>query len=176
LVIVFAGLFRPWRPFMPAKGKKNTAVQGPLGAPPGGPYLQMAFFCERVLVESDGVVSFIRQIDRLTTNASGPSAPATMPATNYSAFLALAMKSGTARGSFEMQVVRERPSGIRDGQPVFTLTIFFEGEDRGVGVYGPISLNFEEEGLYWFDVLLDGTLMTRMPFRVIYQRVAAGRV
>src|SRR6266545_1731538 len=89
-------------------------------APPQGPYLQMAFFCERTLIEGDGVVSFIRQIDRLTATASGPGAPREMPPTALSAFLAVGMKSGGARGTHEIKVIRERPSGIRDADPLLT--------------------------------------------------------
>lgn len=132
----------------------------------------MAFFCERILTEADGVVSFIRQIDRLTTTASGPGAPRDMPATTLSAFLAIALKSGGARGTHELRIIRERPSGIRD-EPMLSLTVFFEGEERGAGVYGQVNLNFEEEGLYWFDLYLGETLMTRLPFRMIYQRATA---
>ena len=145
----------------------------PQGAPTGGPYLQMAFFCEKVLHEADGVASFIRQIDRLTTTRSDPSAPAKMPTTTYTPFLAITIKSGAARGSHEIKIFRESPSGIRDTAPLFTMTAFFEGEERGVGLYGPITMTLEEEGLYWFDLYVDETLMTRMPFRVIYQRATA---
>ena len=145
----------------------------PQGAPTGGPYLQMAFFCEKVLHEADGVVSLIRQVDRLTITGSGPSAPAKMPTTTYTPFLAITIKSGAARGSHEVKIVRERPSGIRDTAPLLTMTAFFEGEERGVGLYGPIAMTLEEEGLYWFDLYVDETLMTRIPFRVIYQRAMA---
>lgn len=146
---------------------------GPQGAPTGGPYLQMAFFCERILREADGVVSFIRQVDRLTVTASGPSAPARMPTTTHTLFLAITIKSGAARGSHEIRIFRESPSGMRDTAPLFTMTSFFEGEERGVGLYGPITMTLEEEGLYWFDLYVGETLMTRMPFRVIYQRTMA---
>ena len=37
-----------------------------------------------------------------------------------------------------------------------------------------LNLVAEQEGLYWFDVLLDDTLLTRIPFRVIYQRMTTG--
>ena len=146
----------------------------PLSAPPGGPYLQMAFFCEKILTEADGVTSFIRQVDRLTTAASGPGAPAKMPTTNFTAFMAIVLKSGAAQGSAEVKLFRERPSGLRDADPLFTVTVFLEGAERGVGLYGPVNMTFEEAGLYWFDLYADETLMTRMPIRVIYQRATAG--
>ncbi len=145
----------------------------PHAAPPGGPYVQHAFFCENILREGN-VSSFIRQIDRLTITTSGPDAPADMPSTNYSAHVALGFKSGGARGSYEAKIIREHPSGIRDSQPLLSIALLFEGDDRGSGLAGPVNMTFEEPGLYWFDVFLDETLMTRIPFRVIYQRAMAG--
>lgn len=162
---------RPTRPRAPQAAGREPSEPKPVAAPPGGPYLQMAFFCEKVLSEADGVVSFIRQVDRLITTTTGPATQ--VPVATYTAFIAIAMKSGSARGSHEIKVVRERPSGMRDAQPLLTLTAFFEGEDRGPGIYGPVTMALEEEGLYWFDVFVDEVLMTRMSFRVIHQRATA---
>jgi len=163
---------------MPRKGSRQSPNEPssepePVPAPPGGPYLQEAFFCEKILREADNVVSFIRQVDRLTTAASGPGAPVDMPPTSYTSHIALAFKSGEARGTHEVKIIRESPSGIRDSEPVLAMALFLEGEDRGAGLYGPVAMTFEQEGLYWFDVYVDETLMTRMPFRVIYQRATA---
>ena len=164
---------KPTRKRVPEAPEGGISEPRPAEAPPGGPYLQMAFFCEKILREADGVMSFIRQVDRLTTTASGPVAPAQMPPTTYTPFMAIVIKSGGARGSHEIKLFRERPSGLRDAQPLFTLTVFFEGEERGQGIYGPVTMTLEEEGLYWFDLYVDEALMTRMPFRVIYQRASA---
>lgn len=49
----------------------------------GGPYVQVAAFCEKVLVEQDGVVTLVRLIDRLTHQAVGPGAPEKMPTLPY---------------------------------------------------------------------------------------------
>ena len=145
----------------------------PQPAAPGGPYLLAAFFCEKILREQDGVVSFIRQIDRLIVNASGPQAPTQMPMTNFSANFVVLLKSGEARGRHDIRVVREGPSGIRDAEDLVSTTVFLEGEERGAGILANINMSFDQEGLYWFDVYADETLMTRMPFRVIYQRTTA---
>lgn len=145
----------------------------PLAAAPGGPYLLAAFFCEKVIQEKDDVVSYIRQIDRLTTSASGPDAPSQMPQTSFSAFLVVLIKSGEARGSHEIKITREGPSGLRDSDPLLSLAVLLEGAERGAGVLGHVNLTFDQEGLFWFDVFLDNTLLTRIPFRVIYQRTSA---
>ena len=54
------------------------------------------------------------------------------------------------------------------------MSVHFEGEDRGTNVIYAATLNVEQEGLYWFDVLLDDELLTRMPLRILYQRQTAG--
>ena len=164
---------KPSRPQRPQRLEGEPSEPTPAAAQPTGPYLQMAFFCEKILREADGVLSFIRQVDRLTTTASGPTVPAKMPTTTHTFFFAITIKSGGARGSHEIKILRERPSGMRDTAPLLTMTAFFEGEERGVGLYGPITMTLEEEGLYWFDLYVDETLMTRMPLRVIYQRTTA---
>lgn len=164
---------KPTRPQRPQTPEKGPSEPTPAAAPPGGPYLQMAFFCEKILNEADGVKSFIRVVDRLTTTAAGPGAPAQMPPTTYTPFLAIGIKSGGARGSHEIRLFREPPSGIRDTDPLLSLTALFEGEERGQGIIGPVTMKLEQEGLYWFDLYVDDTLMTRIPFRVIYQRASA---
>ena len=52
-------------------------------------------------------------------------------------------------------------------------TVFFEGEDRGANLVMEIATRFQFEGLYWFDVMLSDEQMTRIPFRVIYQRAVS---
>jgi hypothetical protein len=53
-----------------------------------------------------------------------------------------------------------------------SVPILFEGDDDG-GVNVRLVLQFQaqEEGLYWFDVLLNDVLVSRMPLRVLYQVV-----
>jgi hypothetical protein len=140
-----------------------------------GPYVQIAAFCERVLEEKDGVLSLIRIIDRLTHTATGADAPSDMPPLNYQMSLVLALKNGQARGSHDLRVVRELPSGIREESEAPTFRIPFEGEgDRGQNLVLQLQLTFPLEGLYWFDVFLDDQVLTRIPFRVVYARISQG--
>ena len=135
-----------------------------------GPYLKMACFCERVLREADGVATLVRVINRLTHTAAGSEAPAEMPPVTYEMKLVIMLVSGRALGRHELKIERELPSGIRD-KPI-TLTVQMEGADRGANVIMDVKTTFTLEGLYWFNVYLDDTLLTRIPFRVLYQRVS----
>ena len=133
----------------------------------GGPYLSAAFFCEKVLVEQDGVKSAIRIVDRVTHTVAGPAPPAEMEPFNYNIFLFLRFKSGRARGTKRLEIHPIKPSG--ESLPPSRRTILFEGEDdRGVDSIGRIMLQIDQVGIYWFDIILDGFSITRVPFRVIY--------
>jgi hypothetical protein len=137
-----------------------------------GPYLKAAVFCEKVLREADGVMSFIRVVDRVTITATGPDAPATMPKTPYNITAVIALTSGQSRGRYEVKIVPEEPSGLK--KPPFLATVQMEGEDRGANVVVNMLFTFETEGLYWFYVYLDDALLTKMPFRMMYARMSTG--
>lgn len=137
-----------------------------------GPYLKAAVFCSDVIEGKDGVLSLIRIIDRLTITAAGGQPPATMPKVKRLLKLVLMFISGRARGTHEVAVKIERPdSTIHD---FWAGTVFLEGEDRGANIVIEMEIEFVLEGLYWFDLYFDGTRVTRMPFRVIYQRAGGG--
>lgn len=139
----------------------------------GGPYLQAAVFCEKVLQEKDGVVSLIRVVDRLIFMASGAEPPEKMPPMTLTTTAFLAFKSGIAKGSSTIKLVPIDPDGKRMTQEAL-LPVFFEGDDQGSNVTLNLTLQMKQEGLYWFEVYLDERLVTRMPLRVVYQRMRLG--
>jgi len=136
----------------------------------GGPFLQAAVFCEKILEEKDGVVSLVRVIDRVTVTAAGPTAPERMPPGGVLAVTGfLAFKSSFAKGSFEVKVTARSPSGQR--LPDVVLPMFLEGDDRGKNLAFNATIHNVEAGLYWFDVSVGEKLVTRMPLRIVYQRM-----
>ena len=135
-----------------------------------GPYLQMAVFCEKVLQERDGVVSAIRIIDRINRRAAGPEAPEAMPAFDYQLTALVTLKSGRARGGVQVEIEPEGPSGIK--QAPITVTAQMEGGERGQNLVINMKMNFKEPGVYWFNVYVDGRLITKMPLDVRYSRMS----
>jgi hypothetical protein len=134
----------------------------------GGPFLQAAFICEKVLTEADGTVSAIRIIDRFfITPGPGQLAAAAMPAVVMSHTLFVTFKSGTAHGRFTAKLVFRGPSGLKLQE--VSVPVLLEGEERGANLIIPYQIQVDQEGLYWFDVYLNEKLMTKIPFRVIYQ-------
>ena len=140
--------------------------------PETGPYLKTAVFCDQVIEGKDGVLSLVRAIDRLTITAGGPGAPEAMPEVRRPLKLVLMLVSGRARGGQNLEVKIETPDGTIG--PWWSSRILFEGEDRGANVVLEVEQEFRFEGLYWFHLLLEGNQLTRIPFRVIYQRIAPG--
>lgn len=142
----------------------------PLPAPPGGPYVQAALVCEKVLNDADNVVSLIRVVDRIFVQAAGTDPPAEMPAQQLDLSIFVMLKSGEARGRYALKIRPEIPGG-EQGQAL-EVQLHLEGEDRGVNVNLDLKgLPLTREGLWWFDVLFgdNDTLLTRIPLRLVYQ-------
>ena len=135
----------------------------------GGPYLTAALFCDRVLQEQSGVLSLIRVVDRL--NIAGPSE--TMPTTSIPTVLCMSFKSGIFRGPADVTVTPIDPNGNRL-RTIIRQQVNFEGDDdRGINLN--INMNFPvtESGVYWFEIAVKNEVLTRTPFRILYQRTGS---
>jgi len=130
-------------------------------------YLQMALFCEKVLKEADNVLSVIRVVDRFTVPGVTPE----MPPQPLTFMIVISFKSGFMRGKQVIAIRPKSPTGV--DLPAMEFPVLFEGDDdRGLAMAFPIQWVPPEEGLYWWDVYLNQELVTRMPLRVVYQRMA----
>ena len=134
----------------------------------GGPFIAVATFCERVLTEQDSVQSAIRMVDRVFRAVGGPDAPDDLQKFQYSLWYLLILKAGRARGRHRISFDFERPDALR--RTLFEQDALFEGEDRGVSFGVQMNMEFEQEGLYWLHVMIEGTEVTRSPLRIVYQR------
>jgi hypothetical protein len=131
----------------------------------GGPYLLAALFCERVLTETNGIMSFIRIVDKWTV--TGPDA--TMQPTVIQTTLVILLKSGVHRGPIRVTITPTSPAGVI--MAGITLPAVLEGDDdRGVAVIAPMAFPVQEWGLFWFEVAVDGASFTNVPLRVVYQQ------
>ena len=132
----------------------------------GGPYVQVAAICATPLIEQQGFLSIIRIQDRiqlagLTDNMQ--------PQLLNSLTLVVAVKSGDMSGKYTLNVVPITPSGKRLLGP--SMSILFEGQERGTVMMAPLMVVAEEEGLYWFEITLEDMILTRIPLRVMYQKM-----
>lgn len=134
-----------------------------------GPYLQVAAFCEQVIEDKTGVLSLIRVVDRLTVNSRGTEVPEDMPPFDLNWKLVLMLKSGEVKGSRLITIVPELPSA--ETKSPTTLSVHFEGGNRGANVVADFRLKMELEGVYWVNVYLENELLTKLPIEVIYSRI-----
>lgn len=133
--------------------------------PDSGPLLKASAICETVIERKDGVLSLINVIDRIIITAT-PGAPPRMPKIARNFVLAVMFTSGEFRGMADVNVTMQSPLGLR--RALHGQRVLFEGDDRGVNLIFQMSMEFEEEGLYWFEVSVDQKLLTRTALRMVY--------
>lgn len=133
-----------------------------------GPHVSLAVFCEKVLTEADGVASLIRLIDRVGVVTGRPGASNELPKALVPVVLAIGFKAGDAKGRYPLRIEIEEPSGRTAPGP--SMDLLFESDDRGNNVFIEMQLD-AIEGLYWFKVHIDDIEKTRVPLRIIYQRI-----
>jgi hypothetical protein len=131
-----------------------------------GPHVQLATFCDMVVEDKTGTLTVVRLIDRYTVSGATPE----MQPTPIKTTLAVALKAGFMRQKAQLKIQPTAPSGKE--LPALELSVLFEGDERGLQLVFPVQMVLEEEGLYWFDVTVDGQPLTRIPLRLLYQRVA----
>lgn len=138
-----------------------------------GPYLQVACFCESVLQEQDGVMSLIRIVDTVTHTAVGADPPDDLPPFTHRLKLVVTVKSGDARGRFNLRITPVEPSGLQ--REAINLSGHHEGGERGQNFVADVNYTYTQEGVYWFRVEIDEDFLTAVPLRIRYQRVTTGR-
>lgn len=130
-----------------------------------GPWLQFALICQTALTEAAGQLSIIRIFDRMILPGNTP----TMSPQIVQLTLVVAFKSGSYTGNAKIGVRPMKPNG--EAMPPMEFSVLFEGAERGNQLLLPIGFPVEEDGLYWFDISVNGQRYTRVPLRLIYQQM-----
>lgn len=130
------------------------------------PWVQVAAICHTALTENTGHLSVIRITDRITLVGVTPE----MQPMPLQLTMALLLKSDEMQGQYQVKVRCVSPrQQVTDGPE---MPFVFGGADQGVQVVLPIGLIATEQGLYWFEVVIQpDEVLTRVPLRVMYQRV-----
>ncbi len=138
-----------------------------------GPYLVAAVICEKILQEKDETISVIRMVDRFNVTVNALGSPENLPPIPINLGLLISLKSGEARGIYTVKLRIVSPSGLQT-LPDQLLPVLFEGgEDRGANLILNLNMVIDQEGVYWFGIFLEETLLTRVPLRVVYQRIGS---
>jgi hypothetical protein len=134
---------------------------------PMRPFVQVAAICQVALVEASQFLSIIRIIDRLPLQGFTPQM---QPQPLHNFFLVVVLKSGAMRMKCQMKIAVETPTGT--STQILETAVLFEGDERGVQMVTPLAYVAQEEGLYWFDVILEpNDVLTRIPLRLMYQKI-----
>jgi hypothetical protein len=137
-----------------------------------GPFLLAAVLCERILQERHEVLSIVRMTDRIAVTTYAAESPKVMLPTPIALQALIALKAGSAEGNEIVKLRTVTPSG--ELLPDLLFPVLFEGEDRGVNIIVTLNMVMEEEGVYWFEVVLHEKILTRIPLRILYQRLCLG--
>ena len=134
----------------------------------GGPYVQLATFCQTAFPDPQGNLSVIRIIDRY--QVIGPTEE--MVPSQVQLTLAVILKSGSLSQQSKVTFQPVAPSGKR--LPQLQWNVLFEGQERGVVITIPIGMMLDEQGLYWCEIAVEGMVLTKIPLRILYQQVRSG--
>lgn len=130
-----------------------------------GPFVTAAVICERVLIEQDGVLSAIRVIDRMIVPLLAPlETESQQNAPTYPFNLLVSAKAGGFEGRANFTATSRAPSGRTMINPL------------GEAAFGPLTpgVNFvvqsamqpREEGIYWFEIRCNDTILTQTPLEI----------
>lgn len=141
---------------------------------PSGPYVAVACICEFVMEEEKNRISLIRILDRMDTLVTLRENPTdTRPAFPLAIRGFVSLKSGDFVGKKHVKIDLIKPSGEVVPTGDNALPVAFEGGEHGVNIKLELTIAVNEEGLYWFNVQLDGELVTRIPLRITVKYQAA---
>lgn len=128
-----------------------------------GPYVNSAFICERALIDQDGVMSAIRIVDQI-------SVPQLPPDASFVSALSLVLhlKAGGHKGLAEVRCLL-RTDEDSTPRAVFELEVDFVGAQptEGANIIFPLTSFKARSRSLFFDVIVNGVLLTVIPFRVI---------
>jgi hypothetical protein len=135
------------------------------------PYVAAAFFCERLIEGKDGVFSVIRIVDRaqVEVGSNDPSLLQVLQERNilpiWPTTIFLSIKAGPATGKANIEIIAQRPSGKRTSLHSFPIEL--KGADQGANFVLNMNVSISEEGLHWFDIMFNDSLLTRIPLTIV---------
>lgn len=131
------------------------------------PLVQVAAVCEKVLQEKDNVLSAIRLVDTFyLLNEPPPNLPADIkPGAQVTALVCL--KSGDITGEHQIEIKMRNPSG--ETKAVGKWPVILNGGEHGANLTINMVISAVEYGLWWFDVIWEGEVLTSIPLKLAPQ-------
>lgn len=126
----------------------------------GGPYITAALFCQVVTRMPDGEWSAAG----IHQGSVGTGAPGTYA----EPVLFVSLAGGKRRGPFRVEVIALLPNGQRS-RVIEPESLSFAHPGAGHTLTGRIKVPADQEGVIWFDVMVDGRFLTRTPFQIQHE-------
>ena len=141
--------------------------------PSQGPWLSFAVLCEKWIEDKNGRISLINIVDQVNFSPQPGQGDATQPvAIPIRLVAAIGFKGGVLRGANDVKLQITKPNG--EPGPSMTISVLFQGEERGTNILSDLNLVLADEGLYWVEVYIQDQFMSRIPLRLAIQRVVFG--
>lgn len=131
------------------------------------PYIAAAIICEQALQEKDNVISLIRLVDIMNTTftPSNEEEAAKGIRIPLEFTLFISFRAGPARGKREVIVHLYDPAGDHRFQ-TGPYPMVFTSAEQGHNLKIQSSLTLKDPGVYWFEIVVGGQAVTRVPLTV----------
>ncbi len=130
------------------------------------PYIVAALLCERILQEKDEVLSAIRIVDTFFVTVPKGLAPEVKPAIQLTLLLAFKKRINDEAEKHLLTLKIKAPSGTVAEQPTVALN-FKADEVSGANLLTTLQMGVHEFGTFQIDVIVDGEVLTVVPFRLL---------
>jgi len=127
------------------------------------PYVGAALICERVIQETDGVLSIVRVVETFTVAPIRDLPAGVKRGIEFT--LLIMLKSGDVKGKSKVSIRLRYPSGKT--KPMGDHEIVLEGGHSGIQVIIQTRVGIEEWGVHWFDIAWEGQMLTSIPLRLV---------
>jgi hypothetical protein len=133
-----------------------------------GFFLTVAAFFETVIRDEAGVLTLVRMVDKYSVPSFPDSPERPTPVALVDTQLVVGFRgTGTLENAL-LSIQPKKPSGA--SLPRQDIPVFIEEGNSGFNVNINIKLGAEEEGFYWFDILLNNRFITRTPLQVVLEQ------
>ncbi|HEX8813984.1 MAG TPA: hypothetical protein VF753_00635 [Terriglobales bacterium] len=129
------------------------------------PYVNAALICEKIMQEKDEAFTLIRLVDSLKYQLQtfGTESPHGLkPVIDVHVFISL--RAGEVVGEHTVKIAVSPPH--KDRKELASQQVTFTEPVQIQNFVLNLSLGVDVDGLYWFDVLFDDQIITRVPLIV----------
>jgi len=127
------------------------------------PHIAHAFVCEKVMIERDGVPSYVRAVDVISlVTPEDPEAGSLVPL-NASLVVAIRPDERHRTRELTLRIERVDPSG-KKRKVFFTAPVTLPDKEDACNTLAiNIFMEWDGEGLYWFDIFFGERKVARVP-------------